>query len=250
MELKSVRGEHRSSPATSCLFPSLAHQAGSCRPRTSFPKCPSDHPPTSSGSSSRPGSLEPAFEVQQGCPSLSEASLPLILSLPWVGSKGWQRLTACCLLSLCPDLRANGLEKNKWQSGGCAEGAPGLFRLGHLSPVLFHSLEDKEGPMTSYTPVTQTHPTLTHPCRAAALRGEDRSHASLLGARHRRQSTEGRASAQAGPSLGISSPSSDVRIGPTTRPGSNATWSRKLVRRLTLSIPTVQGTGPLSHTHQ
>lgn len=44
--------------------------------------------------------------------------------------------------------------------------------------------------MTSYTPVTQTHPTLTHPCRAAALRGEDRSHANLLGTRHRWQGTE------------------------------------------------------------
>ena len=165
-------------------------------------------------------------------------------------------LRACCLLSLCPDLKANGLEKNKWQAGGCgeprplAEGAPVLFRPRHLSPVLFHSIEDEERPVTSYASVTQTLPTLAHPCRAAALWGKDRSHATLLGTRHRWQSTGVRASAQAGPSLGIPSPNSRVHIGPTTRPGSNATWSRKLVRRLTLLTPTVQRTGPLLHAHQ
>lgn len=35
------------------------------------------------------GSLDPAFEVQLRCPSLSKAFLPLILSLPRVGSRGW-----------------------------------------------------------------------------------------------------------------------------------------------------------------
>lgn len=75
-----------------------------------------------------------------GCPSLSKASLPLILSFPPGGLQRLARLRACCLLGLCPDLRANWLEKNKWQLVGgeprpLAEGAPGLYRPSHLSPV-------------------------------------------------------------------------------------------------------------------